>query len=145
MPDLYEIATSFRSAIEKTVREGKIQEMRNFPCGCCTYASDLLQRYLIEKYEIFTWCISGVYDYGEAGESHTWLETYDHSLVIDITGEQYKNKKPRFTESVYVGPRTDGFHDKFEIEGKSKYIRYDGPFDENRKADKRYKEVLSNL
>lgn len=36
--------------------------------------------------------------------------------MIDITGDQYKNKKLKFTEPVYNGPRADGFHDKFELD-----------------------------
>ena len=50
MPDLYEVASIFRTAIEEAVRAGEIPKMASFPCGCCSYASDLLQRYLIEQY-----------------------------------------------------------------------------------------------
>ena len=49
MPDLYEIAKAFRAAIEAALKVGEIKEMRSFPCGCCSYASDLLQRYLVEQ------------------------------------------------------------------------------------------------
>ena len=47
--DLYEIASDFRTAIEEAVRAGEIPKMASFPCGCCSYTSDLLQRYLIEQ------------------------------------------------------------------------------------------------
>ena len=42
MLDLYEIATTFREAIEAALKAGEIIEMRSFPFGCCSYASDLL-------------------------------------------------------------------------------------------------------
>ena len=104
MVDLFEIASAFRTAIEEAVRAGEIVEMINFPKGCCSYASDLLQRYLIERYDISTLYMSGRYGYGWDGESHAWLETQD-GFVIDITGDQYKNKKLNFKIPVYIGPR----------------------------------------
>ena len=146
MPDLYEIVSSFRAAIEVALKAGEIKEMRGFPGGRCTYASDLLQRYLIEQYEFFTWYMSGEYGYGEDGESHAWLETQDHRVVIDITGDQYKYKKLRFTEPVYVGPRVDGFHDKFKLHEPVAYCRVEDPFgSRNRDFDKRYEAVLKHL
>ena len=145
MPDLYEIAKAFRAAIEAAVGAGEIREMRSFPCGCCSYASDLLQRYLIEQYEFFTWYMSGEYGNGEDGESHAWLETQDHNVVIDITGDQYKYKKLRFTEPVYVGPRDDGFHDKFKLHEPVAYSRVEDPFGRNRDFDRRYEAVLRYL
>lgn len=86
MPNLYEIATVFRAAIEKALGAGELREMMSFPSGCCSYASDLLQRYLIERYDFFTWYMSGQYGYGWGGESHAWLETQE-GTVIDITGD----------------------------------------------------------
>lgn len=125
---------------------GEIREMRSFPCGCCSYASDLLQRYLIEQYEYLTWYMSGEFGYGEDGESHAWLETQDHSVVIDITGDQYKWKKLRFTEPVYVGTRFDGFHDKFQLHDPVAYSRTEDPFSgRNRDFDRRYEAVLRYL
>lgn len=146
MPDLYEIAKAFRASIEAALKAGEIEEMRGFPDGRCAYASDLLQRYLIEQYEFFTWYMSGEYGYGEDGESHAWLETQDHSVVIDITGDQYKCKKLRFTESVYVGTRFDGFHDKFKLHEPVAYFREEDSFGgRNRDFDRRYETVLRYL
>ena len=146
MLDLYEIATVFREAIEAALKAGEIREMHSFPCGCCSYASDLLQRYLIEQYEFFTWYMSGEYGYGADGESHAWLETQDHRVVIDITGDQYKYKKLKFTEPVYIGARTDGFHDKFKLHEPVAYCRVEDPFgSRNRDFDKRYEAVLRYL
>ena len=57
MSDLFHIASTFRTAIEEAIRAGEIQEMATFPRGCCSFASDLLQRYLTEQYGVFTWYI----------------------------------------------------------------------------------------
>lgn len=99
MPELYEIAAKFRKAISEAVNAGVIKEMQSFPRGCCSYASNLLQRYLIEQYDFFTWYMSGEFGHGWEAESHAWLETQD-GIVVDITGDQYKHKKLRFTEPV---------------------------------------------
>lgn len=145
MLDLNDIATAYRAAIERAVRTGKIREMQSFPCGCCSDASDLLQRYLFEKYKLFTWYMSGEYGYGKDVESHAWLETQDHTVVIDITGDQYQYKKLRFGQPVYVGPRTDGFHDKFKLHEPVAYYRDEDPIGRNREFDKRYETVLRHL
>lgn len=145
MLDLYKIAKEFRMAIETALKDGEIKEMQGFPVGRCAYASELLQRYLIEQYEFFTWYMSGEYGNGETGESHAWIETQDHSVVIDITGDQYKNKKPKFTEPVYVGSREDGFHDKFRLHKPVTYIREKDPFGKYREFDRRYEAVLNHL
>ena len=62
--------------------------MAAFPRGCCSFASDLLQRYLIEQYSFHTWYMSGQYGYGWNAKNHAWLESED-CTVIDITGDQY--------------------------------------------------------
>lgn len=144
MPDLYEVASVFRTAIEEAVRAGEIPKMASFPCGCCSYTSDLLQRYLIEQYGVFTWYMSGRYGYGWDGESHAWLET-QAGIVIDITGDQYAFKKLKFTEPVYIGPRADGFHDKFELDEPVSYTRSEDPFGRNREFDRRYEAVIRHL
>lgn len=144
MRNLFEIATAFRAAIEEAVRTGELRELNTFPRGCCSYASDLLQRYLIEQYGFFTWYMSGRYGYGWNGESHAWLETQD-GIVIDITGDQYKNKKLKFTEPVYIGPRADGFHDKFELDEPVAYSRVEDPLGRNRDFDRRYETVIRYL
>jgi hypothetical protein len=144
MLDLYEIATAFRAAIEEAVRIGELRELNTFPRGCCSYASDLLQRYLIEQYGFFNWYMSGRYGYGWDAESHAWLETQD-GIVIDITGDQYAFKKLKFTIPVYIGPRADGFHDKFELDEPVTYSRSEDPFGRNREFDRRYEAVIRHL
>jgi len=59
MSELFHIASAFRTAIEEAVRGGEIREMRSFPTGCCSFAADLLQRYLFEECDLFTWYMSG--------------------------------------------------------------------------------------
>ena len=144
MSDLLHIASAFRAAIEEAVRTGDIREMATFPYGCCSYASNLLQRYLIEEYNIFTWYMSGQYRCGRDGESHAWLETQD-GTVIDITGDQYEYKKLRFTDQVYIGPRDNGFHNNFELDEPVAYSRDEGPFDRNQDFDRRYAAVIQHL
>ena len=131
-------------AIEEAVRAGEIKEMATFPRGCCSFASDLLQRYLIEQYNFFTWYMSGQYGYGWDAESHAWLETQD-GIVIDITGDQYAFKKLKFTKPVYVGPRLDGFHDKFELDEPIAYSRSESLINQNMGFDQRYKAVIQHL
>ena len=131
-------------AIEEAVRAGEIKEMATFPRGCCSFASDLLQRYLIEQYNFFTWYISGQYGYGWDAESHAWLETKD-GIVIDITGDQYAFKKLKFTKPVYVGPRLDGFHDKFGLDEPIAYSRSESLINQNMGFDQRYKAVIQHL
>lgn len=144
MSNLFQIALSFRTAIEEAVRAGEIPEMMSFPRGCCGFASELLQRYLIEEQGTFTWYMSGRYGYGWDGESHAWVETMD-GTVIDITGDQYKYKKFKFAEPIYVGPRSDGFHDKFELDKPITYSRNEGPFGQNFDFDRRYDAVMRHL
>ena len=144
MRNLFEIATAFRAALEEAVRAGELRELKSFPRGCCSYASDLLQRYLIEQYGFFTWYMSGRYGYGWDAESHAWLET-KVGIVIDITGDQYALKKLKFTIPVYIGPRADGFHDKFELDEPVTYSRSEDPFGRNREFDRRYEAVIRHL
>lgn len=144
MDNLFEIASAFRTAIVEAVRAGEIRKMATFPRGCCSFASDLLQRYLIEQYGIFTWYVSGQLGCGWDGESHGWLETQD-GTVIDITGDQYKYEKLNFTEPIYVGSRADGFHDQFNLYEPVAYSRDNNPFGREREFDKRYETVMKHL
>ena len=143
MPDLYEVALAFRGAIEEAVRCGELSEMSTFPRGCCGYASDLLQRYFFE-HKIFTWYMSGQYGYGWNGVNHAWLETQD-GTVIDITGDQFVDKTPRFSAPVYVGVRKNGFHDKFILDRPIGYQFSNHPLEKDVKLDKRYETVLRHM
>ena len=138
---LFEMASSFRKAIEDAIDSGNLHEVNflGFPVGCCTYASDLLQRYLFEN-GIVTIQMSGEYGNGWTGESHAWLETLD-GIVIDITGDQYKNKSLKFTIPVYVGTRFDGFHNRFVLNEPYEY----DPYRQDRSFENRYNTVLDYL
>lgn len=120
---VYEIAVSFRAAIESALKNGDINDsnMRSFPNGCCSYASDMLQKYLFEEKNISTYYVSGYYGFGWDAESHAWLEMSDNT-VIDITGDQYKyNENIHFDKAVYVGKRKNGFHEKFVLDERVPY------------------------
>lgn len=138
---LFEMASSFRKAIKDAIDSGNLREVNllGFPNGCCTYASDLLQRHLFEK-GIVTIQMSGEYGNGWTGESHAWLETLD-GIVIDITGDQYKNKSLKFTIPVYVGTRFDGFHDRFDLHEPDEY----DPYRQDQSFEKRYNIILNYL
>ena len=140
---IYGIASIFRTAIKEAVQTGEIREMATFPYGCCSYASDLLQRYLHEQ-GIFTWYISGKHGYGWEAESHAWLET-ENGIVIDITGDQYTFKRLKFIEPVYVGTRNDGFHDRFRLDEPVAYSGEVDSFGSNRKSNKRYEAILRHI
>lgn len=143
MTNLHMLVSSFREAIVESISSGDIREISEygFPNGWCTYASDLLQKYLFDQ-GIFTWYISGCYDYGQYGESHAWLETMD-GTVIDITGDQYRyNKQLTFSDPVYIGPREDGFHNQFRLYSPK---AYDNTGDGVRGFRERYEAVMKHL
>lgn len=143
---LYNYALSFRRAIISAISSGEIKDslIRDFPRGCCSVASDLLQRYLFEK-GIKTYCVFAQYGCGWDGESHSWLQT-DDGIVIDITGDQYRfNKNISFTTPVYVGTIEDGFHDLFDITDRVEYKENRDPFINETKNDVLYKEILKFL
>lgn len=52
--------------------------------------------------------------------------------------------KMQFTEPVYVGPRIDGFHDRFKLDKPVAYSRSDDPF-YRQEFDKRYETVIRYL
>ena len=141
--ELLQIACDVRTAISKAVQEGEMIEMHQFPTGCCAYASNLLQRYFAEK-GIHTYYISGTNGFGQLGESHAWLETED-GTVIDITGDQYKNKKLQFEDPVYVGVRENGFHDKFVLDEPVLYYWDEDCFGVHNKDEIRYNCLLKYL
>ena len=72
--ELVIVVTKFRTAIDNVVCSGKASGnlILSFPRGCCSLASDMLQRFLHERgVETLNVC-------GSCGEdSHAWLETYD--------------------------------------------------------------------
>ena len=114
--------------------------MSSFPFGCCSYASNLLNKHLMQ-YGINTVFVSGRYGYGPDGEKHEWLET-DDGIVIDITGDQYKYKQLKFVEPVWVWTRKNGFHDKFELDEPIPYLIDEDLYVSYSDFDRRYDSIM---
>lgn len=129
--ELKDYAVRFRRAIEKSLKTEDYSWDTNFirfPYGCCTYASDLLQKYLYNN-GIETLSVAGVYN----NDSHCWLETYD-GIVIDITGDQYSSRKGlmHYSIPVYVG-RKDEFHSLFKLYPPAAYEEKNDPLGKGKK------------
>ena len=108
----------FRKAIDQAVADGCFSSkdrMSGFPVCCCDDACDLLGMYL-KACNIFTRQVVGTYrgNNSENVLSHAWLLT-DEGTIIDITGDQFRNKKEllNYNKPVYVG-KEDPFHQKFQ-------------------------------
>lgn len=87
---VYEVALEFRNGIVNANLNGEFKGDRfieSFPKGNCGIASNLLGRYLLERYGIRSWYTSGEIK----NDSHVWLTLEDH-YIVDITGDQYKNR-----------------------------------------------------
>lgn len=84
-----------------------------FPRGNCGVACDLLGRYLLEQAGVRSWYTSGKI----GSESHVWL-TLENGDIVDITGDQYKNREGSlyYDLPVYVG-KIDAFHSQFKLNG----------------------------
>lgn len=125
-------STLFREAMDRCYNAGgfaKDVAFRKFPYGCCGDTSDMLGQYLLEK-GIQTWYVCGTH-YPTDGtdeenyygiRSHAWITTADPRRtkkynIIDITGDQFKNKDEYgfFNQKVFVGELSD-FHKLFEVE-----------------------------
>lgn len=115
--------------------------MSSFPSGCCSFASNLLNKHLL-TYGIDTNFVSGRYGYGSHSEKHEWLETMDE-IVIDITGDQFKYKEPKFTKPVYVGIRANGFHDQFKLDDQTFCSLCEDPFSGDFGLDGRYQRIMA--
>lgn len=79
---------------------------------------------------ITTYYVCGYYGQGDFGavQSHAWLITED-GIVIDITGDQFENKKQFYNYNipVYVG-ESDDFYELFEV--ASRDVRKSVPLDQ---------------
>ena len=119
------LATRFRTAIDLALEDGRFdnnQILRRFPFACCGVASDLLAIYLSENgFQTKYVCGSYYYSHIEDGsQSHAWLQYRD--LVIDITGDQFKNNPVflNYSLPVYVG-KIDAMHKLFEVTERNIY------------------------
>lgn len=86
--ELYSLVETFRCAIIKAVRDGKlsITPFTYFPDGCCDMASEMLAQYLYDQ-GIETVMVNGANDID--GSRHVWLRTLD-GINIDITAYQFE-------------------------------------------------------
>ena len=119
-------ATHFRSAIESAQSDGVFTYdvgpdgyrrpglMSRFPADCCDSASWLLHRFILEVLSLDSVCVIGAYQRDEKPtEYHSWLRLKD-GLVIDITGDQFRNRREFgcFNRPVFCGydyPLSDYF------------------------------------
>lgn len=101
-----EIAIEFRKAIDVAIKSGDHNFFFDaFPEGMCGFTSDLLAVCLIENGYFPVFYANGSY----RGQSHTWLEVEGN--VIDITADQFKNKRGRLRCNipVYIGERNEWY------------------------------------
>lgn len=119
---LFRLASNYRVAIEKAFRAGVINDiiLNRFPKGCCGDASLLLSEYLREN-EIETDYVCGSFllEGEDQTQSHAWLEFGKN--IIDITGDQFRRRKPLFYDvRVYVG-EYDHMHSLFKENVQSRH------------------------
>ncbi|WP_286154467.1 hypothetical protein [Thomasclavelia cocleata] len=103
--EIYEIASSFRTAIIKAKQNrefDKKDRMFNFPSGCCDDACDLLAFYFYDKFKINTKQVNGIYrgDNYYDTTNHVWLIVND--IIIDITADQFSTLI-KHVNGIYVG------------------------------------------
>lgn len=118
MTKLERLVYKFRTAIEAAYDNNLFANdilFSRFPRGCCGDASILLGHYLM-KNGIETDYVCGTY-YGEDSfdrQSHAWLQI--NEIVIDVTGDQFKNDRTflNYSEPVYIGTPGE-FYDLFEV------------------------------
>lgn len=130
---IYDLSFQFRNAMELAYTHNEfntIPELRRFPTGSCGITSCLLGEYLIE-HGISTTYINRTYYYGSTSfdsQSHTWLEI-DRKLIIDITGDQFKNNSllMNYSTSVYVGEYNE-FYNLFECTPNGNHKLTEGNF-----------------
>jgi len=84
-----ELATKFRSAIEKADRVKLPEQFEAFPRGCCWDVAMLLSHFLQRHgYGPFDLITGERKSLGETTwQSHAWLEKND--LIVDITADQF--------------------------------------------------------
>ena len=120
------VATFFRECLDQLCKNGTLANfpvLNRFPSGCCGVVSDLLAEYLMQEYSIPTLYVCGTHYYRdktEAPQSHAWLMLKENQIIIDITGDQFKND-PEFLHyniPVYVGT-IDKMHSLFEYDNSA--------------------------
>lgn len=123
---IYKLACNFRKAMDLAYENRgfeRVTELQNFPNGSCGITSCLLGEYLMEN-GIPTKYINRTYYHSDTSfdsQAHTWLELTPN-LIVDITGDQFKNNciLCNYSVSVYVGPYND-FYNLFEKTPNGEY------------------------
>lgn len=96
--DIYNIATSFRSAIMEAKYDQKFSykdRMSNFPGGCCDDSCDLLAYYLYTVYKIRTkQCVGRYRDNNPDNENYNITQSErlwnDYQIILDYMKKQLK-------------------------------------------------------
>ena len=121
--ELSQLATQFRNAIDRAHALEEFKDelfFKSFPRGCCGDATDLIGQFLLEHgWESNYVYGSYYYDNPEMNsQSHAWLRV--EGLVVDITGDQFKNHEEflNFNHPVYVG-KPGKFHKLFRVEERN--------------------------
>ena len=106
---LHQLASQFRTTIEKCEKARLPEGMKDFPDGACSDASLLLAKFL-EQRGLGLFDLQG----GERGGStHAWLQRDD--LVVDITADQFPDM-----ELPVIAQHNSSWHDTFS--GKPQHI-----------------------
>jgi hypothetical protein len=87
--DIRQAAQDFRCAIDAAGSEPWERKHMRFPQGACGHASELLGKYLIDRFAIVAEYVNQVAydDIGGWKHSHAWLEW--NGLTIDVSGDQF--------------------------------------------------------
>lgn len=140
MSEIYPLVEEFRRALENAKSSGEFTHdavFEDFPNGCCGDTCDLLGQYLI-AHGIRTDYVAGIW-YGPEykHQTHVWLVS-EGGLIIDITGDQFKDKPQffNFDYPVYVG-QTTAFHELFQERNSRPWLPFYklGCFEPNRLPD----------
>ena len=118
--NLFKLASTFRNAIDKAYAAKEFDNVPpfdRFPYGCCGLISHLLAEFL-QNIDIKTFYVSGCRYFQNPWhfQSHAWLKT-ENDIMIDITGDQFKNNNDfdYYSVPVYVG-QINHFLSLFDIE-----------------------------
>ena len=127
MKEYQKLVYEFRKAIDCAVDNGDFDDdltFRRFPSGCCGDTSDLLAEYLF-NHGFSVQYVRGTYRNGtfEGTQTHAWLICEGN--IIDITGDQFSNRKEflNFDKPVYIGKKGK-FHSLFEVERRDVIPHY---------------------
>ena len=105
MEEIITLVSQFRKAIESAKEDGCFDNDKSFsyfPRGCCGDATDLLIHFLLQ-HNIKSYYICGTY-YGNDegfGQTHAWVQLLNR-VIVDITGDQFKNKSVFLNYSTLV-------------------------------------------